>query len=222
MLGDRFPTSLLDAVTGSASETMPTLDRALDLGLLVAVPDEQGFGFPHALARQSVLDLTPPARLAAGHGRVAEVLEARSGQTLPEVQRLAHHNLNAYGRVDKARHYLIRAAELASCSWAYAEAAQHYRRAAELSDTAAERHRLLLCSADALQSTGAYGAAQGVAERVTGEAVDAGTRLAAATLVETEATLLGGDLHAVQLLIDALAQYPRDLRDPSTCADSLG
>ena len=93
------PLSLLEAVTDSATETMPALDRALDLGLLVALPDEQGFGFPHALARQSVLDLTPPARLAAAHGRVADVLEARSGQTLPEVQRLAHHNLNAYGRV---------------------------------------------------------------------------------------------------------------------------
>jgi DNA-binding CsgD family transcriptional regulator len=222
VLGDRFPTSLLDAVTGSAVETMPTLDRAIDLGLLVPRPEVEGFGFPHALARQSVLDLTPPARLAAGHGRVADVLEARSGQTLPEVQRLAHHNLNAYGRVDKARHYLIRAAELADCSWAYAEAAQHYRRAAELSDTAAERHRLLLCSADALQSSGAYGAAQEVAERVTGEAVDAVTRLAAATLVETEATLLGGDLHAVQLLIDALAQYPRDLRDPQYLRGLVG
>ncbi len=69
VLGERFPTSLLEAVTASAVETMPALDRALDLGLLIPLPDEQGFGFPHALARQSVLDLTPPARLAAGHGR---------------------------------------------------------------------------------------------------------------------------------------------------------
>ncbi len=214
VLGDRFPTTLLEAVTDSGTDTLPALDRAIDLGLLVQMPDHQEFGFPHALARQSVLDLTPPARLAAAHGRVADVLEARSGQTLPEVQRLAHHNLNAYGRVARARHYLVLAAELADRSWAYGEAAQHYRRAAELSETAAERHSLLLRSADALQNSGDYGAAQGVAERVTGEAVDAGTRLAAATLVETEATLLGGDLHAVQLLVEALAQYPRDLGDP--------
>ena len=214
VLGDRFPTSLLDAVTGSAAETMATLDRAIDLGLLVAVPQGEGFGFPHALARQSVLDLTPPARSAEWHGRVADVLEARSGHTLPEVLRLAHHNLNAYGRVDKARHHLIGAAQLADRSWAYAEAAQHYRHAAELSGTAAERHRLLLCSADALQSSGDYGAAREVAAGVASEAVDAGTRLAAATLVETEATLLGGDLHAVQLLMEALEQYPGDLRDP--------
>ena len=107
---------------------MATLDRALDLGLLVAMPNEEGFGFPHALARQSVLDLTPPARSAEWHGRVADVLEARSGHTLPEVLRLAHHNLNAYGRLDRARHHLIGAAELAECSWAYAEAAQHYRQ----------------------------------------------------------------------------------------------
>jgi DNA-binding CsgD family transcriptional regulator/tetratricopeptide (TPR) repeat protein len=215
VLGDRFTTSLLDAVTDSAVETMPTLDRAIDLGLLVPLPDDEGFGFPHALARQSVLDLTPPARLAAGHGRVADVLEARSGQTLAEVQRLAHHNLRAYGRVAKARHYLIQAAELAAHSWAYAEAAQHYRHAAELSDTATERHWLLMRSADALQSSGDYGAALGVADRVAGEAVDPGTRLVAATLVETEATLLGGNLRAVQLLIDALEQYPSDLSDPS-------
>jgi DNA-binding CsgD family transcriptional regulator len=214
VLGDRFPTSLLDAVTGSAAETMATLDRALDLGLLVAVPTEEGFGFPHALARQSVLDLTPPARSAEWHGRVADVLEARSGHTLPEVLRLAHHNLNAYGRLDKARHHLIAAAELADCSWAYAEAAQHYRHAAELSGTAAERHRLLLCSADALQNSGDYAAALEVAAAVGSEAVDAETRLAAATLVETEATLLGGDIHAVQLLIQALEQYPGDMRDP--------
>jgi DNA-binding CsgD family transcriptional regulator len=214
VLGDRFPTSLLDAVTGSAIETMATLDRAIDLGLLVAVPTEEGFEFPHALARQSVLDLTPPARSAQWHGRVADVLEARSGHTLPEVLRLAHHNLNAYGRLGRARHHLIAAAELAARSWAYAEAAQHYRHAAELSGTAAERHRLLLCSADALQSSGDYGAARDVAAGVAGEAVDAGTRLAAATLVETEATLLGGDLHAVQLLLEALEEYPGDLRDP--------
>lgn len=214
VLGARFASPLLDAVTGSAVETMPALDRAIDLGLLIPFPDEAGFGFPHALARQSVLDLTPPGRLAAGHGRVADVLEARSGQTLPEVERLAHHNLNAYGRVAKARHFLVRAAELADRSWAYAEAAQHYRRASELCDTAAERHQLLLCSADCLQSSGDYGAAREVAEHVVSEAVDSGTRLAAATLVETEATLLGGDLRAVQLLVTALAQYPSDLRDP--------
>ena len=213
VLGDRFPTSLLDAVTGSGAETMATLDRALDLGLLVAVPHEEGFGFPHALARQSVLDLTPPARSAEWHGRVADVLEARSGHTLPELLRLAHHNLNAYGRLDKARRHLIGAAELADRSWAYAEAAQHYRHAAELSGTAAERHRLLLCSADALQSSGDYGAAREVAAGVASEAVDAEMRLAAATLVETEATLLGGDLHAVQVLIEALERYPGDRRD---------
>jgi DNA-binding CsgD family transcriptional regulator len=213
VLGDRFPTSLLDAVTGSATETMAALDRAVDLGLLIAIANEEGFGFPHALARQSVLDLTPPARSAQWHGRVADVLEARSGHTLPEVLRLAHHNLNAYGRLDKARHHLIGAAELAQRSWAYAEAAQHYRHAAELSGTAAERHGLLLCSADALQSSGDYAAAREVAAGVVREAVDARTRLAAATLVEAEATLLGGDLDAVQLLVDALEQYPADLRD---------
>ena len=214
VLGDRFETSLLDAVTGSAIETMATLDRGIDLGLLVALPNEEAFGFPHALARQSVLDLTPPARSAEWHGRVADVLEARSGHTLSEVLRLAHHNLNAYGRVDRARQHLIGAAELAECSWAYAEAAQHYRSAAELAGTAAERHQLLLRSADALQSSGDYAAAREVAAGVAHEAVDAGTRLAAATLVETESTLLGGDLRAVQVLIEALGAYPRDLRDP--------
>ena len=214
VLGDRFSTTLLEAVTGSAIETMAALDRAVDLGLLVGVPNEEGFRFPHALARQSVLELTPPARSAQWHGRVADVLEARSGHTLTDVLRLAHHNLNAYGRGDRARRYLIGAAELAQRSWAYAEAAQHYRHAAELSATAAERHGLLLCSADALQSSGDYAAAREVAAGVVREAVDAGTRLVAATLVETEATLLGGDLAAVQSLIEALDQYPGDLRDP--------
>ncbi len=213
LLGDRFPTSMLEAVTESAIETMPALDHAVDLGLLVPLPDEQGFGFPHALARQAVLDLTPPARLAAGHGRVADLLEARSGLTLPEVQLLAHHNLNAFGRVEKARTYLIRAAELADRSWAYTEAAQHYERAAELSQTANERHRLLLCAVDCLQSSGEYRAAREVADRVAGEAVDAGMRLDAAILGEQEATLDGGDLRAVRLLAEALEELPTDVHD---------
>lgn len=214
VLGDRFPTSALDAVTGSAAETMAALDRALDLGLLVALPDEEGFGFPHALARQSVLDLAPRARLAEWHGRVADVLEARSGRTLPEVLALAHHTQHALGRVDKARRYLIEAAELAAGTWAYAEAAKHYRNAAALAGTASERHRLLMRAAEALQSAGLIVEARDLAAEVAAEAVDVETRLAAATLAESEATLLGGDPHTVQVLIEALEQYPADLRDP--------
>ena len=214
VIGDRFPLSLLEAVTESDPQTMAALDRASDAGLLVALPDELAFAFPHALARQSVLGLTSPARLSAAHGRVADALEPRSGDTLPEVQRLAHHNLNSYGRSDRARHYLIRAALLADRSWAYEEAARHFRRAGELSDTADERHRLLLCAADCLQSSGDYGAARDVADQVVAESIDPGTRLAAATMAEREATLFGGDLRAVQLLLGVLVAHPVDLRDP--------
>ncbi len=214
VIGDRFPLSLLEAVTESDPQTMAALDRASDAGLLVALPDELAFAFPHALARQSVLGLTSPARLSAAHGRVADALEPRSGDTLPEVQRLAHHNLNCYGRSDRARHYLIRAARLADRSWAYEEAARHFRRAGELSDTADERHQLLLCAADCLQSSGDYGAARDVADHVVAESIDPGTRLAAATMAEREATLFGGDLRAVQLLLRVLVAHPVDLRDP--------
>jgi DNA-binding CsgD family transcriptional regulator len=213
VLGDRFATSALEAVTGSPAETMAALDRALDLGLLVALPDEEGFGFPHALARQSVVDLAPRARLAQLHGRVADALEARSGRTLPEVLALAHHTRHALGRVDKARHYLLEAAELAERSWAYIEAAQHYRSAASLSATVGERHRILLRSAGALQSSCDYFAARDVAAGVAEEAVDADIRLAAATLMESEATLCGGDLHSLQVLLEALEQHPADQRD---------
>jgi DNA-binding CsgD family transcriptional regulator/tetratricopeptide (TPR) repeat protein len=214
VLGDRFATSALDAVTGSAPETMATVDRALDLGLLVALPDEEGFGFPHALARQSVVDLAPRARLAEWHGRVADVLEARSGRTLPEVLALAHHTQHALGRVDKARRYLVEAAELAEGTWAYPEAAQHYRSAAALCDTASERHQLLLRAAQALRMAGLNYAAQRLAAEVVTEAVDAETRLTAATLAESYATLLGGDPQALQMLIESLEQYPADLQDP--------
>ncbi len=213
VLGDRFPTSALDAVAGSAAETMAAVDRALDQGLLVALPDEEGFGFPHALARQSVVDLAPRARLAQWHGRVADVLEARSGRTLPEVLALAHHMQLALGRVDKARHYLTEAAELAERTWAYAEAAQHYRSAAALCETASERHQLLLRSAEASQMAGLNIDARDVAAAVAQEATDAGTRLTAATLAESSATLIGGDPHTLQLLIESLEQYHGDLQD---------
>jgi DNA-binding NarL/FixJ family response regulator len=90
----------------------------------------------------------------------------------------------------------------------------HFRRAGELSDTADERHGLLLRAADCLQSAGDYADARDLAAEVVTQSGDPATRLAAATLVETEATLLGGDLRAVTLLLDSLLQHPVDLGDP--------
>ncbi|HEX6888016.1 MAG TPA: AAA family ATPase [Candidatus Nanopelagicales bacterium] len=220
VIGSRVPLPLLDAVADRTA-VAPAVEAAVGLGLLVPEPGSSAVRFPHALARQAVIDATPRARRAACHGRVADVLELRSGRSLPELSELAHHTLHATGRAPRAKAYLEQCGVLADRSFAYLEASRHFERAAELADEAAERHRLQLLAAGCLQSAGDYGAARGLAAGIVAQSQDPAVRLAAATLMEQEATLLGGDLESLRTLTRALASAPCSLDDPA-CLVALG
>ncbi len=206
VLGEPVLVPLLDKSLPSPEHTLVAIEHAVDLGLLFPVADESGFRFPHALARQAVVDLIPPVRLAAHHGRAAEALEERSGGSLPEVQQLANHYRNAHGTTGKARYYLMRAAELSARALAYDEAARYYEQAAELADSAADRHTATLLAADCLQGAGRFMAARDSWARVARGSSDPAVRLAAAIGFEKSTSLLGGDVRAVELLGDALRE----------------
>ena len=93
VIGEEFDLGLLLAASDwSRSASLEAMDAALDVGLLERTPDSDGlFRFPHALARQAVLDLLPPTRRAREHARVADVIETRFPGSDGTVQRLAYN-----------------------------------------------------------------------------------------------------------------------------------
>lgn len=221
LVGDRVPVSLLQAVA-RAQDVLRAVEAAVGRGLLVREPRSGSVRFPHALARQAVVDATPPSRRALHHGSIADVLEARSGQSLPELSQLAYHTLHATGRTARARGYLEQCGRLAACSFAYLEAARLFERAADLADAAAERHRLQLLAADCLQSAGEYLAARDLGHRVVEETGDPGTRVAAASIMEEESSLIGGEHASLRALTEALGAAPLDLDSPECLAALAG
>ena len=222
VIGDQVPWTLLAAVTGSEEEALAAVDGAFAMGIVLPGSAGRTVRFPHALARQAVVGAIPSSRRAALHARVLDVLEVRSGRSLPELEQLAHHALHAADRLERAKEYLIACAELADRSFAYLEAARHYQRAAGLAGAAAERHRLLLAAVDCLQSSGDYRAARNLSASIVAETGDQRTRLVAATLMENEASLEGGDQQALRTLGRVLTDIPPDLADPAYIAALAG
>ena len=131
------PTLLVQACDLGADAVLEGIDLAVRAGLLVATADAdvEGYRFVHSLARQAVLDQVAASDLAAGHARVARVLESRvDGDDPGLMAQLAHHYVQAraLGHGDKAVRYLVLAAQQAVRGIAHSEAATLYERAAQL------------------------------------------------------------------------------------------
>ncbi len=151
VLGDEFDLALLVAASETdRSTTMDFVDATVALGLVEPVesPGAQ-YCFVHALARQAVLDRTPPSRLALLNARAGEALEGLPRQNAL-VPRLAHHFLAAQflGFHDQALRHTREAGRLAERSLAFEEAAGWFERAASLPECDPEdRSQLLLAAA---------------------------------------------------------------------------
>jgi DNA-binding CsgD family transcriptional regulator/tetratricopeptide (TPR) repeat protein len=140
-VGPRAVPSLVEAVAGTPTSA---LDECVDRGLLVA--EEGGaLGFRHELVRVAIEQALPPAKGAEMHRRVLAVLAARPDQRV-EPARLAFHAQRATD-VPAARRYARLAAERAAALGAHAAAAEHYRKALELSDPTAPSERAVLLEA---------------------------------------------------------------------------
>ena len=75
------------------------------LGLLAPAPgDPYSFRFAHDLVRESVAEITPPARAAQLHLRIADALERDRLRRRSVAERLAHHLWSAGPLADPAPH----------------------------------------------------------------------------------------------------------------------
>jgi DNA-binding CsgD family transcriptional regulator len=209
------PAVLCESCDHPVAEVLSAVDACVDAGLMLPMNDsEDAFRFTHALARQSVLDLTPISVRMRFHARVARVIERRPA-TRRRIQRLAHHYASAHslGYADKAVHYLLDAAANAVSSLAHRDAARLYERAAELITEPSKRDAVLL---DAVQHhiyAGDFARARELVEQVA-TAGGSAQRLSAAIAFEAASWRPGLPGHrAVELLTAAIGRVAGELTD---------
>ncbi len=223
VIGPEFELAVLLAASDWSDETtLEALDAALAHGLIEPYgPGGDSFRFPHAIARQAVLDLVPPSRRAREHARVGRIVEQQGtgppgSRPVREVQRLAYHYANApgFGVERQAVEYLIEAARMADRSLAHEDAAGWFARAAALSTDRVQRHELQLSAARSHLLAGDFAAARALDEQVAADGSPA-VRLRAAVGYEAASWRPGLPGHrSVELLSQALREVPADPQDP--------
>jgi class 3 adenylate cyclase len=217
VIGEELDSAELLAVSGHPPATvLAALDAGADLGIIEQAAGADGcFRFPHAIARQVLLDRLSPSRLTMAHSRIAEELESNFPAAERRVQRLAHHfaSARALGYVEQAVRYLVQAAEIADRSRAHADAAGLYQRAASAATLPQQRDDLRLQAARCYLLAADFGRARELSEQVIATG-DPRQRLQAATLYETASVRPGREGHrAVEVLTEALRGIPRDPAD---------
>jgi DNA-binding CsgD family transcriptional regulator len=203
--------TLVAASAWSRDTTLLALDDGVAYGLLECVAPGR-YRFPHALARQAVVDLLPPSRRAHQHARVAEAIEGRPTGSARRVQALAYHyaQAEAHGYGDKAVRYLVEAARSAVRALAHEDAARWFEQAGSLSADPSRRDELRLLAARSHLLGGDFARARSLAEQVV-VSVDPSERLQAAVMYEAAAWRPGLPGHrAVELLSNALAGGTQD------------
>ena len=198
----------LAAISGESEGTvLDALDRAQVAGLIDA-PHGAGddLRFPHAIARQAVLDGIPARQRAALHARAAAMLEQRAPVPARLTQRLAYHYSHAIslGFRNEAISHTAAAAELAASRIAYEEAARLFEQASDLCESPARRDELRLAAARNWRLAADFARARALAERVC-ELGSALNRLRGAIEFEESTWRPGIDgARAAELLTQAL------------------
>ena len=217
VIGEELDCAELLAISRHPAGTvLAALDAGTDLGIIEQAAGADGcFRFPHAIARQVLLDRMSPSRLTMAHSRVAEELESSFPAAERRVQRLAHHyaSARALGYVEQAIRYLVQAAETADRSLAHADAAALYQRAASIATLPQQKDELRLQAARCYLLATDFERARELSEQVIA-ADDPRQQLQAAISYETASFRPGREGHrAVQLLSGALREIPRDPAD---------
>ena len=216
VIGEELDSAELMAVSGHPPATvLAALDAGADLGIIEQAAGADGrFRFPHAIARQVLLDRLSPSRLTMAHSRIAEELESNFPTAERRVQRLAHHfaSARALGYVEQAVRYLVQAAQIADRSRAHADAAGLYQRAASAAALPQQRDDLRLQAARCYLLAADFGRARKLSEQVIATG-DPRQRLQAATLYETSVRPGRAGHRAVEVLTETLRGIPRDPAD---------
>lgn len=144
LLGREFPYAALEKVAERSEDALfEALDEAQEAGLLRETLE--GYAFAHPLLWEVVYGRMPDQRRQRLHERIGTVLEATYGDDANgHAAELAWHFSEA-GKRERALQYVLRAAEQARTSVAYAEAERYYRQAIELANTVG--HYLVMAQA---------------------------------------------------------------------------
>jgi DNA-binding SARP family transcriptional activator len=139
LMGREVGIPLLARAAGTDIATcLDRLEPLAALGVLEQVPGEPyWFHFPHDLVRESVAEVLPPRRANELHLRIAEALEAVSGEDDSVAERIAFHLWMAGPLADPARtvEALIRAGSSAARKSALEAAERHLRSAVRVART---------------------------------------------------------------------------------------
>ena len=198
-------------------DTLAAIDASVHAGLLEA-PIRVGdpYRFPHAIARQAVLDGVPASELMRIHARIAQTLETQFPAAPRLVQRLAFHYMSArpLGFGERAVEYLIRSAESSDLQLAHEQAGGLFERAADLASDEQQRDALRRRSARSWALASDFARARDQYE-LGMESSDPRTRLRAAIGYEDTSWRQGlNGSRGVELLSAALDAVPADEGDP--------
>ena len=224
-LAVRFLVEVIGISEASVQVTLEAMDAAVRNGL-IEPPRRAGdhYRFPHAIARQAVIDLVPSTEVLRIHAQIAQTLEADFPAAPRLVQRLAHHYTaaRALGFGDRAVTYLSRAADLAVGRVAFEDAGRLFERAADISPDTAERAELLLRAAGSWDLEADTARARAIFEQVSLMG-NPRQRVRGAIGFEDASWRPGLLGHrALEMLTTALASIPPDHRDPHRPLDAGG
>ncbi len=217
VLGHEVDLGELLAVSEATQEyTLAAIDASVQAGLLEPPPQVgDPYRFPHAIARQAVLDGVPASELMRLHARIAQTLESQFPAAPRLVQRLAYHYVaaRALGFGDRAVEYLVRSAESADLRLAHEQAGGLFERAADLATDPDQRDELLHRSARSWALASDFSRERKLHERMM-ESRDPRVRLRAAIGYEDGSWREGLDgTRGMEMLSAALDAVPPDEHD---------
>jgi ATP/maltotriose-dependent transcriptional regulator MalT len=164
VVGREFSLRALAAIgERPVDEILEELDDALRARMIDAGVTPGAYRFHHALVQETLYELLPPSRRLRLHRAAGQALESLAPAGVdPPLDELSYHFFQAapLGDAEKALDYAVRAAERAMALLAWENAVEHYRRALQAFDMAAEASALRKC-----ELLLALGDAQALAER---------------------------------------------------------
>ncbi len=157
VIGHEFSSELLSAVARTDARTVrERLGEAVDDQQIAASDDEPDlYKFAHVLVREVMYDALSEVERRTLHRRIADVLEARAGETWRSddggtpLAAIAHHCYEGAASPSdqqRALRWIVAAADRAALLMAHDEAARHYDTALRM----AEQHRLAVPTAHEL------------------------------------------------------------------------